>query len=111
MERARFRWASYAVFDPIRTAGGLMGAGKSDSTTHVPEVRKGQGPPELDRAEFARRLRRRFFDPAFDDADAAIETIIDRAWDGYIDGRTAPRTRRAGHGFADRKSTRLNSSH
>jgi multimeric flavodoxin WrbA len=80
---------------------GRMNEAGNDGEPHVPEVRKGQGPPELDRAEFARRLRRRFFDPAFDDADAAIETIIDRAWDGYIDGRKAPRTRRAGTGFAD----------
>lgn len=77
-----------------------MGA-RTKPTARVPEVRKGQGPPELDREEFTRRLRRRFLDPAFDDADAAIEAIAARAWDGYVEGRKSPRTQRAGEGFAD----------
>jgi multimeric flavodoxin WrbA len=65
------------------------------------KVRKGMPSVALDKAEFARRMRQRFFDPAFDSLQAEIGKIIDAAWDGYDNSRKAPRTRRAGPGFAD----------
>jgi len=55
----------------------------------------------LDKAEFARRLRRRFYDPAFKSVENDIERIIDVAWDGYNESRKSPRTRPAGAGYAD----------
>jgi len=55
----------------------------------------------LDKAEFARRVRRRFYDPAFTSVEQEIERIIDVAWDGYNDDRKSPRTKPAGKGYAD----------
>lgn len=66
-----------------------------------PDVRTGQAPPPHDRQQFGERFRARFADPAFDlerDALARLEAI---AWDAFSEGRKAPRTRRAGEGFAD----------
>jgi len=63
--------------------------------------RTGQAPPPLSREEFGERFRRSFFDPAFEaerDAIARLEAI---AWDGYVKDRKAPRTSKAGAGFAD----------
>jgi hypothetical protein len=62
------------------------------------DVRKGQGSTHIGRTEFAARLRRRFFDPAFDAVGPEIGRIIDIAWDGYEQNRKAPRTRTAGPG-------------
>ena len=67
----------------------------------MPEVRKGQGDVQLSRDEFARRLRERFSDPAFDAVHDELERIIDVAWNGYAKYRRSPRKRRAGEGFAD----------
>jgi multimeric flavodoxin WrbA len=66
-----------------------------------PAVRKGQGDTHLSREEFARRLRERFYDPAFDAAKDDIEHIIDIAWNGYEEYRKNPRKRPAGAGFAE----------
>jgi multimeric flavodoxin WrbA len=55
----------------------------------------------LTREEFRRRFFERFYDPAFDDVQAELEKIFERAWDGYIQYRKSPRTRPAGAGFAD----------
>ena len=74
----------------------------SDSGPAAPaDVRKGQGSTHIDKAEFAARVRRRFFDPAFDAAQPEIERIIELTWDGYDRYRKAPRTRKAGPGYAD----------
>ena len=67
----------------------------------TPVVRKGQGPPRLSREEFGARFRKRFADPAFDAAADAVARLEQIAWDDYSAGRKAPRTRRAGDGFAD----------
>ncbi|UYN95390.1 MAG: flavodoxin family protein [Enhydrobacter sp.] len=64
-------------------------------------VRKGMPSVQLDRQEFARRLRARFADPAFDAVADEIEKIIDVAWSGYDEYRKSPRTRPAGAGHAD----------
>ncbi len=63
--------------------------------------RKGQAPGRLERAEFARRFRRAFFDPAFAAESDAIARLEEIAWQAYQDGRKAPVNDRAGPGFAD----------
>jgi multimeric flavodoxin WrbA len=71
------------------------------STDTPPEVRKGQGSVQLSREEFSQRFRQLFYDPAFEEADAEIERLLEIAWDGYSQSRKSPRTRKAGPGFAD----------
>jgi len=66
-----------------------------------PRVVRGMPSVELSRAEFTRRFRERFADPAFEGAEAQLDAIAGIAWDGYIEYRKSPRTRRAGRGFAD----------
>jgi multimeric flavodoxin WrbA len=65
------------------------------------KVRKGQGGPKLSREEFGRRFRAKFYDPAFEPLAAEIERLENVAWDGYINSRKSPRTRKAGAEFAD----------
>jgi len=64
-------------------------------------VRKGQAPPKLDREAFGARFRESFQDPAFDPAQDAIARLEAIAWTAYEEGRKAPRTRKAGAGYAD----------
>jgi len=66
-----------------------------------PTVRKGQGDTTLSRAEFSKRFRAQFYDPAFDSLQAEIEKLENAAWDGYDHSRKSPRTRKAGAEFAD----------
>jgi multimeric flavodoxin WrbA len=68
--------------------------------TH-PQVRTGQAEGPLSRAEFERRFRARFTDPAFSDKSSAVEELLGIAWEGYCEARKSPRTRKAGAGFAD----------
>jgi multimeric flavodoxin WrbA len=56
---------------------------------------------KLPRDEFAKRMRRRLADPAFDGLDKEITALIDAAWDGYSHSRKAPRTQKAGPDYAD----------
>jgi len=65
------------------------------------DVRKGMPSVELTREAFERRYRSRFTDPAFKPLQREIEAIVAAAWDGYIQARKAPLTRKAGPGFAD----------
>jgi multimeric flavodoxin WrbA len=65
------------------------------------KVRTGMPSVALDKAEFARRVRRRFYDPAFKAVEPEIERVIEVAWDGYNDSRKSPRTKPAGKGYAD----------
>ncbi len=67
------------------------------------DVRKGQGPGKIDRAEFSRRYRERFYDPAFDTEKDAIERLEAIAWEAYQDSRKAPLTQPAGPEFFDAK--------
>jgi multimeric flavodoxin WrbA len=62
------------------------------------DIRKEMPPRKLDRAEFERRYRARYQDPVF---GAELQAIMDATWDAYANGRKAPRTRKAGIGFAD----------
>ncbi|TFY98216.1 flavodoxin family protein [Ramlibacter humi] len=64
-------------------------------------VRKGQAGPPLPRDEFRRRFLQDFHDPAFEAESAAIERLEAIAWEAYQGGRKAPRTQKAGPGFAD----------
>jgi multimeric flavodoxin WrbA len=66
------------------------------------EPRKGQAPKwPMDREEFGERFRRSFYDPAFEKESEAIARLEAIAWDGYKEDRKAPRTEKAGAGFAD----------
>jgi len=69
--------------------------------TGAPPPRKGMPSPELDESEFRARYLQQFADPAFETLGAEIGRIAAIAWDGYVKGRKAPRTRKAGPGFAD----------
>jgi multimeric flavodoxin WrbA len=64
-------------------------------------VRKGQAPARLGRDEFHLRFTRAFFDPAFDAVAAELAAVEEVAWNNYLGKRKAPRTVRAGEGFAD----------
>jgi multimeric flavodoxin WrbA len=66
-----------------------------------PTVRKGQGSVALSREEFTRRLRERFYDPAYDAVQPQIADVIEIAWTAYHEYHKSPRTRKAGPGFAD----------
>ena len=50
-----------------------------------------------------RRLRdyAQFDDPAFDGLRGELDRVATVAWDGYKNGRKAPRTRKAGPDFAN----------
>lgn len=65
------------------------------------DVRTGQGDVTLTRAEFERRLRERFYGPAFAAVDHQIADIVDVAWRVYDEYRKSPRKRKAGAEFAD----------
>ena len=64
-------------------------------------IRKGMPSVQLDKAEFKKRFLTRFYDPAFEPLKARLDKIAEAAWDAYDDCRKAPRTRKAGPGFAD----------
>jgi hypothetical protein len=70
-------------------------------TSQSRSVDRAQLHPKPYREEFARRLRERFYYPAFDAVRDEIARIIDVAWDGYDEYRRGPRRRKAGPGFAD----------
>jgi len=65
------------------------------------EVRKGMPPVKLDEAEFKKRYLSRFYDPAFEPLTVELEKVANAAWDAYSHNRKAPRTVKAGPGFAD----------
>lgn len=67
----------------------------------APEPRKGMPSPQLTRPIFKARFRSQFQDPAFAPLDADLDRIAEAAWDGYINARKSPATRKAGKGFAD----------
>jgi multimeric flavodoxin WrbA len=71
--------------------------------TSKPLVRHHSKYVPLTREQYRERFMERFFDPAFDDVRAELEKVCERAWDGYIKYRKAPRTQPAGPGFQDPK--------
>jgi len=64
-------------------------------------VRKGMPSVRLSRDEFTRRMRERFYDPAFEQLKPELDKIIATAWQNYDDYHKSPRKRRAGPEFAD----------
>ncbi|HBF52180.1 MAG TPA: NADPH-dependent FMN reductase [Massilia sp.] len=64
-------------------------------------VRKGQAPARLERDEFHRKFIGQFFDPAYEAVAGELAKIEEVAWQAYQDKRKAPRTVKAGPGFAD----------
>ena len=67
----------------------------------VIEIRKGQAPPQLTRAEFGVRFRCSFLDPAFRTEEQSLARLEEIAWQAYVDGRKAPFTQKAGPGYVD----------
>ena len=67
----------------------------------MPRIRKGQVAAFVPRTVFRERFQNSFFDPAFDGERDALQRIEAIAWKAYKEGRKAPRTRKAGAGFAD----------
>ncbi|MBR0739236.1 flavodoxin family protein [Bradyrhizobium liaoningense] len=65
------------------------------------DVRKGMPPVKLSREEFERRYKSQFVDPAFAPLQRELDAFVGAAWDAYSHSRKAPRTRKAGAGFAD----------
>ena len=64
-------------------------------------VRKGMPSVAVSKAEFSRRIRERFYDPAFDGLQPEIDKIVATAWRNYHEYHKSPRTRRAGPRYAD----------
>jgi len=64
-------------------------------------VRKGQAPARLERDEFHRKFIGQFFDPAFEAVAGELAKVEEIAWQAYQNKRKAPRTVKAGPGFAD----------
>lgn len=65
------------------------------------EIRKGQAPDPLERAEFSVRFCGSFTDPAFRPEDQSIGRLEEIAWAAYIEGRKSPLTQKAGPGYVD----------
>jgi multimeric flavodoxin WrbA len=65
------------------------------------EVRRGQSPGQLSRAEFSERYQSSFRDPAFQSEKQALVRIEEIAWLNYKAERKSPVTRKAGPGYAD----------
>ena len=68
--------------------------GSTDPRTGMPDV-------QLSEQEFRARYLEQFADPAFGAVRAELEKVMKVAWDGYSNGRKAPRTAKAGAGYAD----------
>jgi multimeric flavodoxin WrbA len=65
------------------------------------KVREGSPSVKLTRDEFRERFRAQFVDPAYETVRAELDAIENVAWDAYENKRKAPRTRKAGDGFAN----------
>ena len=71
---------------------------RSSSAT---DPRKGQPSVQLSRDEFERRLRERFYDPAFGARQAELAQVIQVAWEAYEEYRKSPVRRPAGPEFSN----------
>jgi multimeric flavodoxin WrbA len=78
-------------------------ASKSKPKRRIPKVRKGQGSVALNKTEFERRFLARFYDPEFAKAEESLKSLVEMGWNIYRQYRKAPRTRKAGSGWADPK--------
>ncbi|KAF0813984.1 hypothetical protein IGB42_01663 [Andreprevotia sp. IGB-42] len=61
----------------------------------------GQAPGDVSRITFHQRFGAQFSDPLFAPEQAALERLEAIAWEAYKAGRKAPRTQKAGAGYAD----------
>ncbi len=66
-----------------------------------PRVRKEMPPRKLDREAFAARFRGQFAGESFDALGPELDRITEAAWQEYDAGNKAPRTAKAGPGYAD----------
>lgn len=66
-----------------------------------PQARKSGEDWKIEKEEFKKRFMNRFHDPAFDVHRAKIDELFEISWDGYINGRKAPRTTKAGPEFSE----------
>jgi multimeric flavodoxin WrbA len=57
--------------------------------------------PHLDEPTFRKRFLSRFVDPVFEPLSDELDRIAAAAWDAYSNHRKAPKTRKAGAGYAD----------
>src|SRR5688500_4099846 len=64
-------------------------------------IRKSNEEWKIEREEFKRRFNHSFYDPWFDAHRQKIAELEDIAWKAYLQGRKAPRTRKAGNEFKD----------
>ena len=65
------------------------------------DVRKGQTSFPMKREEFHARYQELYYDPSFEAEREAIARLEEIAWRNYLQSRKAPRTTKAGPGFAD----------
>src|SRR5215510_4595229 len=65
------------------------------------KVRNGMPSVQLDKAEFKRRFRERFYDPDFEPLRGEIDKIAETAWSTYDEYHKSPRLTKAGPEFAD----------
>lgn len=65
------------------------------------QARTGQFEGMLSRDVFKARFFESYADPHFDSVRLQLDAVEQVAWDGYINSRKAPRTRKAGSEFAD----------
>jgi len=73
----------------------------ADNSQAKPCVRTGQTPTKLSKDQFIHRWKENFYDPAFEQKRIELDETAEIAWQAYDDSRKAPRTRKAGPGFAD----------
>ncbi len=66
-----------------------------------PRVRQEMPPRKLDRAAFEARFRAQFAGDSFAGLHAELDRMAEAAWTEYEAGNKAPRTRKAGPGYAD----------
>ncbi|MBC7717810.1 MAG: NADPH-dependent FMN reductase, partial [Pseudorhodobacter sp.] len=65
------------------------------------DIRVGQAPAILTRAEFRERFNNRYYDPAYVVEKDAIARLEEIAWQALQEGRKAPVTQPSGADFAD----------
>jgi multimeric flavodoxin WrbA len=65
-----------------------------------PAVRHQDKYVPLTKEQFRQRFYARFYDPVFEEVKPELEKIFEKAWDGYINARKAPRLQVAGNDFA-----------
>jgi len=73
----------------------------SEVLPDAPKPRKQMPSVELSQEEFKTRFLSQYIDPAFGTVSSELDKIADIAWDGYINSRKSPITRKAGPGYAD----------